>query len=181
MVTLSAHVSPPALMRKPVVSLARDLRLRHDRGRIELIGDGRQPSLHVVRRLEPKLEMIERPGALLALDLGRLGLDPGFDLATGGKGDRARRARAVLPAPLPEARRWRPPTRRQVRRSGTAPARPRPTAAPRARRNWRRRLSACPASALSATHGVNGMSARPSSRGGPAGTAGESGFAATFV
>src|SRR5262245_6982874 len=56
--------------------LARHLLLRHHRRRVEFIGHGGEAPLHAFRRLKPKLEMIERPGALDALDLGRLRLDP---------------------------------------------------------------------------------------------------------
>src|SRR5262245_2681842 len=45
------------------VPLARDLHLRHDGGRVELVGHGVDAALQAFRRLDPKLEMIERPRA----------------------------------------------------------------------------------------------------------------------
>src|SRR5262245_66623938 len=71
--------------------LARTLHLRHHRGRVELIGHGVEAALRACRRLKPKLEMIERPGALDALDLGRLRPDPSRH---GGEG-RKRRGRGL--------------------------------------------------------------------------------------
>ena len=85
-VTLSAQTNPPALTRKPVFCFARHLRLRHHRRRIELVGDGRKALGDLLRRLEPKLEMVKRPGAVLTFDFGRFGLHPGRHFATRRKG-----------------------------------------------------------------------------------------------
>src|SRR5262249_60902440 len=47
---------------------------------VEAIGDGDQALLNLLRSLEPKLDVIKRPAAILALDLGGLGLYPAFHL-----------------------------------------------------------------------------------------------------
>ena len=68
-------------------------------GRAEIVRDADQTPLHGGWRFEPHFEMIERPRALGAFDLGGLGLHPGFDLTAIRQIDAADRERRCAASP----------------------------------------------------------------------------------